>query len=253
MSGGHALVTGGAKRVGRAICLELARSGFDVAVHYRSSGEGAEATAQACRDLGARAWTVRADLAEPSQVLAMVEAVKSRWDRLELLVNNASLFYATPFDQIDDADWARMMQVNLTAPFVLCRELLPLLRNGDPQALSAPEGQHGVVVHLCDIGAERPVRGHTHYSVSKAGLVMLMRSMAVELAPAIRTVGVSPGQVVWPPDYTEEKRKRLALRIPMGRVGTAQDIATLVRYVALEGHYLNGIILPVDGGLACRY
>ena len=82
---------------------------------------------------------------------------------------------------------------------------------------------------------------------------MLMRSMAVELAPAIRTVGVSPGQVVWPPDYTEEKRKRLALRIPMGRVGTAQDIATLVRYVALEGHYLNGIILPVDGGLACRY
>ncbi len=253
MSRGRALVTGGGKRIGRATCLELARSGFDVGIHYRSSSASAEEVAAACRALGADAWTVQADLGDPAQVLHLAQGVIARWSGLELLVNNASLFYPEAFEDITDAGWARMLQVNLTAPFVLCLELLPLLRAGKSEALSAPPGQHGVVVHLCDIGAERPVRGHTHYSVSKAGLVMLMRSMAVELAPAVRTLGISPGQVVWPPDYDQAKRERLAQRIPMGRVGNAEDIATLVRYVALEGHYLNGVILPVDGGLASRY
>ena len=109
------------------------------------------------------------------------------------------------------------------------------------------------MVALCDIGADRPVPGYAHYSVSKAGLVMLVKALAVELAPQVRCVGVSPGQVAWPPDYPEDKRERLAQRIPMKRVGDPEDVATLVRFLALEGVYLNGVVVDVDGGLAARY
>jgi pteridine reductase len=183
----------------------------------------------------------------------VVGAVHAHWSALHVLVNNASLFYPVPFGDIKDAEWERMLAVNLLAPFRLSRDLLGHLQAADGDAVGAPAGQHGLVVHLCDIGADRPVSGHAHYSVSKAGLVMLVKAMAVELAPAVRTLGVSPGQVAWPPDYSEDKRARLARRIPLQRVGAPEDVATLVRFLALEAHYLNGIVMPVDGGLACRY
>lgn len=248
-----ALVTGAGKRVGRAIALELARSGFDLCIHYRSSRDEAEVTATGCRDLGARAFLVQADLATAEGCADLVAGVKAEWSALSVLVNNASRFDPVPFEQIDDATWHQMLGINLDAPFRLSRDLLPLLRAADPEAIGAPEGQGAVVVHLCDIGADRPVRGYTHYSVSKAGLVMLVRSMAIELAPAVRTVGVAPGQVAWPEDYDTEKRERLTRRIPLGRVGDPEDIATLVRFLVREGHYLNGLVVPVDGGLAVRY
>jgi pteridine reductase len=106
---------------------------------------------------------------------------------------------------------------------------------------------------MCDIGADRPVSGYTHYSVSKAGLMMLVKAMAVELAPKIRTMGISPGQVIWPENYSETLRNQLKQRIPMKDVGTPTDVATLVRFLAVEGKYLNGEIIAVDGGLQCRY
>jgi pteridine reductase len=128
-----------------------------------------------------------------------------------------------------------------------------LLRSADATTFGAPAGQHGVVVHLCDIGGDRPVRGHVHYSVSKAGIAMLVKAMAVELAPAVRTVGIAPGQVAWPEHYSAEKRAALTRRIPLGRPGSPEDVAVLVRFLATEAHYLNGVIVPVDGGLAVRY
>lgn len=249
----RALVTGAGARVGRATAVELARAGFDLGVHYNRSTEPAEETADMCRALGARAWTVGGDLGTAEGCAAVVDATMREWDALHVLVNNASLFTPVPFGEIGDAEWERMLAVNLLAPFRLSRDLLGHLRAADGQAVGAPEGQHGLVVHLCDIGADRPVNGHAHYSVSKAGLVMLVKAMAVELAPAVRTVGVSPGQVAWPPDYDADKRARITRRIPLRRVGAPEDIARLVRFLALEAHYLNGIVVPVDGGLACRY
>jgi pteridine reductase len=168
-------------------------------------------------------------------------------------VNNASVFPAVPFADIDAAAWDHVLAVNLRAPFLLSQGLLPLLRAADGASLGAPEGQHGVVVHLCDIGGERPVRGHTHYSVSKAGLAMLVKAMAVELAPAVRTVGIAPGQVAWPESYSPDRRAALTKRIPMGRPGSAADVAAVVTFLALEAHYINGVIVPVDGGLGVRY
>ena len=249
----RAVVTGAAARVGRAIAIELARSGFDVAIHHRSQPDAAAEVARLCAGYSADAFVVAARLDDEAGCDALVEAVKLRWDRVHLLVNNASRFDPVPFEQIDVAAWDAMLAVNLRAPFLVSRGLLPLLERGRASDLGGPDDQGGCVVHMCDVGAERPVSGYAHYSVSKAGLVMLVRAMAVELAPRVRTVGISPGQVVWPESYDESLRARLAKRIPMGRAGTAEDVARLVRFVAAEGFYLNGAILPVDGGLSSRY
>lgn len=238
-----ALVTGAAKRVGRAIALELARAGYDVAIHFRGSADAAQTAVDACRELGADAFSVQADLGSAEGCRVLVEAIRERWEALDVLVNNASIFEPLPFGETTDAAWHRMLDINLVAPFRLSRDLLDRLRAADG----------ALVVHMCDIGAERPVSGYTHYSVSKAGLVMLVRSMAVELAPEVRTIGVAPGQVIWPEDYDEAKRERLARRIPMGRVGEPEDVARLIRFAATEGTYLNGIVVPVDGGLGIRY
>lgn len=247
----RALVTGAGIRVGRAIALELARTGFDVAIHYRGSADPAEATKTACQALGSDAWTVAGDLATVDGCRAVIDAVNTRWDTLHALVNNASAFNPLPFEQISVDAWDAMLGINLRAPFLLAQGLLERLRAAN--GFQAPPGQGGVVVHLCDIGADRPVEGYAHYSVSKAGLVMLVKAMAVELAPRIRTVGVSPGQVIWPDDYDDALRARLAKRIPLKRVGTPEDVATLVRFLIAEAHYLNGAIIPVDGGLSSRY
>jgi len=247
----RAVVTGASIRVGRGIALELARSGFDLVLHTRSSSLDDAATA--CRDAGADVSCVTADLASVEGCEAVVDHVRGRFDGLELLVNNASAFTPVPFGDITLAQWEAMVGVNLRAPFLLSQGLLDRLQAGDPARIGAPDGQHGVVVHLCDIGANNPVSGYAHYSVSKAGLVMLVKAMAVELAPAVRTVGVSPGQVAWPDDYSDAKRDRLMQRIPLKRVGAPEDIARLVRFLTLEGHYLNGVVVPVDGGLSKRY
>ncbi|MBT3220000.1 MAG: SDR family oxidoreductase [Proteobacteria bacterium] len=249
----RAVVTGGGRRVGRAIALELARHNFDLVIHCHQSTTEAAKVAESCRQLGVQAHVESADLETIAGNNSLATAIANRWSSLHLLVNNASLFEAAPFESLDAAKWQRMLDVNLRSPFLLSHALLPLFRRANGAALGAPDGQRGVVVHLCDIGAQRPLRGYTHYSVSKAGLAMLVKSMAVELAPEIRTVGVSPGQVMWPEHYDGQRRKRLVQRIPLSRVGTAEDVASLVRFLALEAHYVNGEIISVDGGLSCTY
>jgi pteridine reductase len=253
MSRPRALVTGAGIRIGRATAIELASRGFEVAVHYHRSSGPAEEVVAACRAAGGEAFAVSADLGTSDGVRSLVDAIRDRWDSLHVLVNNASIFEPVPFAEITPDAWDRMLFVNLGAPFALSQGLLPLLAAADASGLGAPEGQGGLVVHLCDIGADRPVSGYAHYSVSKAGLVMLVKAMAVELAPRVRTVGVSPGQVVWPEWYDEELREKLRKRIPMARAGEAEDVARLIRFLATEAHYLNGVVIPVDGGLACRY
>ena len=245
-----ALVTGAARRVGGAVALEMARAGFDVAVHCHRSEAEAEAVAASCRAEGVDAFVLRADLSSREGCGQLAAAVKGRWEALDVLVHNASVFSPQAFDAIEDHEWQQAMEVNLLSPARLSRDLLPLLR---APSEGGAAGANGVVVHLCDIGAERPVSGYAHYSVSKAGLVMLVKAMAVELAPEIRTVGVSPGQVAWPEDYDERKRARLTARIPMERVGTVEEVAKLVRVLVTEASYLNGAVVPIDGGLACRY
>ena len=140
-------------------------------------------------------------------------------------------------------EYDAMHALHSRAPFFVTQGLLRALR----------ASRDGTVIHICDIGADRPVPGYAHYSASKASLVMLVKAMAVELGPELRVLGISPGQVAWPPDYTEELRARLSHKIPLQRVGEPEDIARLVRFAAMEGTYMSGCIIPVDGGLGARY
>jgi pteridine reductase len=241
----RALVTGAAKRVGRAIALELAANGFDVLVHCNRSVDAAEEVAERARSVGADARVFTADLASVEGCGSLVDAVRDAWDHLDVLVNNASVFEPRPLAEIDLAHWDWMHAVNSRAPFLLCRDLLPLLRR-------SPLDPSPAIVNLCDVGTQGALANHLAYSASKVGIEMLTKTLALELAPAIRTMGVAPGQVVWPEDYSQEKRDRLAARIPMKRVGTPEDVARLVRFLVREGDYLNGAIVPVDGGLQHR-
>jgi pteridine reductase len=237
-----ALVTGAAKRVGRAIALELGRAGLDVGVHYRSSQDAAEEVVAEIEAAGGQAFSVQADLSLASEIGALVDTVKRRWQHLDLLVHNASTFEPVPFEQITTAKFDEMMAVNVRAPFILSRECTSLLRE-----------KGGLVVHMCDIGGERPMSGYAHYSVSKSAMSGLVKAMAVELGPTIRSVGIAPGQVMWPPNWDASYRKKMTDRIPMGRVGKPEDVARLVRFLLEEGTYINGEIITLDGGLSARY
>lgn len=233
-----ALVTGAGIRLGRAIALELAQSGFDLALHAHSSRTALESLAEAIQALGRRATLHFADLSTDSGQDALAEEVQRAHPTLDVLVNNAGLFEAVPFEDIDRDTWRRMQAVNLEAPAFLTRALLPALRRS-----SAPS-----VINITDIGGERPYSGYTHYSVSKAGLLMLTRALAVELAPDIRVNAVSPGTAVFPEDFDEETREALLRRIPMKREGTAEDIARAVVFLVKDAPYVTGHTLNVDGG-----
>lgn len=246
----RALITGAGKRVGRSIALHLAERDVDIAVHYRSSEDAAEEVAQACRAHGVEAFTVQADLADADQTRGLAAQIADRWESLSILVNNASLFVPKPFDQTTLDELRTMQAVHVEAPFLLSRDLLPQLRAA---AAGDPELESSLVVHMVDIAIERPFYGYTAYAASKAGLAMLIKSMAVELAPAVRTVGLAPGHVVWPPDYDDATKDRMRRRIPMGRVGDVSDVGKAVRYAFFDAPYVNGDVIKLDGGLSQRY
>lgn len=231
------LITGAGHRVGRAIALRLAKHGCALAIHYRSSADAAEEVASLCRTAGSQAATFQADLAQREEVSRLVPAVLEHFGRLDVLINNASIFERMPVEAFTPADWDRALQVNLTAPMMLvdaARE--ELLR------------REGRIINLCDISTARPWPDHVAYMVSKGGLDTLTRVLAKALAPRVNVCGIAPGAVEWPPEYEEEIRERLTQKIPLKRVGSAEDIAATAEFLLLEGDYLTGLIVPVDGG-----
>lgn len=234
-----ALVTGGARRVGRAVALGLARAGASVAVHYRSSAQDADATAAECRALGVAAEVFPADLADAAACAALVERVVERFGRLDVLVNNASEFEPMSLDDFRVADWDRTLRVNLTAPVVLAHAARAELRSN-----------HGRIVNLCDALTARPPGSHLAYIASKGALDTLTRALARALAPEVNVVGVAPGVADWPPHYSAQLRQRITERIPLRRAGTPEDIAAAVVYLATAGDYITGTVLAVDGGFS---
>lgn len=239
LAGKLALVTGAGVRLGRAIALALGRAGADVAVHYHASLEEARETAAALRSLGVRAPLVHADQADPDDVRRMFAEVDGALGGLDVLVNSAGILERRPLEELDDAAWRRMLDVNLSGPFFACREAAP--------RLAARGG--GAIVNIVDVAAEHPWPAHAHYCAAKAGLAGLTRQLAVELAPRnIRVNGVAPGAVLMPADYDPEKRARIVARVPMKREGTPEDVARTVVFLAGGPPYLTGQIVAVDGG-----
>jgi pteridine reductase len=231
-----ALVTGAGVRVGRAIALGLADAGYDLALHAHEHRSALDDVAAAVAARGRRASLHGADLATVDGAFALADDVAARWPTLDLVVHNAAIFAPVPFAQLTPAAWERMQAINLTAPAFLTQRLLPALgRAADP-----------AVIAIVDVAAERPLRNHAHYCVSKAGLAMLVKSLAVELSP-VRVNGVSPGAVAFPDDWTAEQQARALARVPLGRVGHPDDVAAAVVFLARQP-YVTGQILAVDGG-----
>lgn len=235
-----ALVTGAGIRVGRSIALALARSGFDLVLHANRSRSGLEEVAAEIRSLGRRATCHLADLSDPLAVDTFAAEVRESTPRLDLLVHNAALFEWVPFARISREAYRQMQAVNLEAPFFLTQGLLPSL-----EASPSPQ-----IIHVTDIAADRPYPEHAHYSVSKAGLAMLTRALAVELGPKIRVNAVAPGTVAFPPDYDDVARKEILSRIPLGREGSPEDVAGAVLYL-VGAPYVSGQVIALDGGRSC--
>lgn len=231
-----ALVTGGAVRVGRAIVVGLARAGYDVLVNYHTSAREAEVVAAEVKNLGRRAAAVRGDVSRKADVDALVAAARREFGRLDLVVNNASLFRRRPVAQITEEEWDRVLAVNLKGPFLLVQEAAPLLRDAG-----------GSVVNLLDLSAFQPWPGYAHHAVSKAGLLHLTRVLARALAPDIRVNAVAPGAVLLPERSAEEERRRSVERTTLGRLGSPEDVVRTVLFLA-GSPYITGEVVVVDGG-----
>ncbi len=223
MQGKVILVTGGARRVGAAICRRLHAAGANIALHYRSSEDEARALQSELHAV--RAGSVRcikADLLHPQALSRMVNDTISHFGRLDALVNNASSFYATPLEEINEQNWDDLIGTNLKAPLLLAQAAAAELRRN-----------HGAIVNIVDIHAERPMHGHLLYSMAKGGLAALTRALAQELAPNVRVNAVSPGVIVWPENAEwgdAERRRKVIAHTLLKRQGEPDDIAKAVEF-----------------------
>ena len=232
---GAALVTGGGKRIGRAICLELARAGFDLAIHYRSSAEAAEAVAGEVRALGGRAATLRANLAVETEARALVPAAVAALGPLAVLVNNASVFEDDRVGSLERSTWDAHMETNLRAPVVLAEAF----------AAQAPEG--GCIVNLLDQRVLKPDPRFFSYALSRNALWWATRTLAQALAPRIRVNGVGPGPTLPSIHQSEADFAAEAAGTLLGRPGSPEAVAAAVRWL-VEADLVTGQMIAVDGG-----
>ncbi len=238
LAGKTALVTGGAQRIGRAIALELAAAGADVAFTWLTSQAAAARTLREIEQRGARGLALRMDVTRPAQIRRVFARLTRAWGRLDVLVNNAGIYEASGFAQLPLADWRRMLEVNLTGPFLVSQAALPLLQRARP----------GRIIHLTSLGATQAFPHHAHYCAAKAGLDHLTRVMAKALAPGIQVNAVAPGMIAGDRAPAAWERK-LARTTPMRRPGHAAEVARAVLFFATGPEFITGQSLLVDGGL----
>jgi len=240
LSGKVVLITGAVKRVGAAVARRLHRRGADLMLHYRSSERDAQALQAELNAARPNSVAlIQADLLDVAGLSEIVRNTVSRFERLDALVNNASSFFPTPIGEITQAHWDNLMGTNLRAPLFLSQAAAPHLKRTG-----------GAIVNITDIHAERPLKSYVVYTVAKAGLVGLTRSLARELGPEIRVNGVAPGPILWPEDgsWDEVTRQRTISNTLLKRTGDPDDIARAVHYLIAEAPYVTGQILAVDGG-----
>ncbi len=240
MQGKVVLITGGAKRVGAATCRRLHAAGANLMLHYRvSAGEARLLQAELNHQRKDSVALIQADLLDIAKLPAMVEQTVQSFGRLDALVNNASSFFQTPVGEITAAAWEDLIGTNLRAPLFLSQAAAPALKKSQ-----------GAIVNITDIHAERPLKNYVVYSVAKAGLVGLTRSLARELAPEVRVNAIAPGPILWPDDesFDELSRQRIISQTPLKREGTPEDIAKAVHFLLAEATYVTGETINVDGG-----
>lgn len=237
LQGKTVLITGAAKRIGAHIARCAHRAGANIALHYRHSHGHAN---QLARELEAgrddSVELIQADLLDKASPQRIVEQAVARWKTLDVLVNNASAFYPTPLGSIDEKCWDELLGSNLKAPLFISQAAAPWLRQ-----------THGCIINMVDIHAQRALDDHLVYCAAKAGLVMLTQSLAKALAPQVRVNALAPGAILPPGERTEMPTETSAA-IPLQRVGTLDDIANTVLFLAQPSSYLTGQVIAVDGG-----
>jgi pteridine reductase len=239
LAGQWALITGAAKRIGACIARTLHANGANIVIHYGGSADAAE---QLAAELNAQrpdsAFALQADLREHALLDTLVDSAVSKTGGLNILVNNASTFYATPLDEITLEHWDDLIGTNLKAPLFLAQAAAPHLR--------AVGGQ---IINIVDIHSQRPLRNHSIYGAAKAGLAMLTRSLAKDLAPDIRVNGISPGAILWPDTGMSAQSEQSIIRqVPLNRTGEPDDIARTALFLVKDAPYITGQIIAVDGG-----
>ncbi len=239
------LITGGSKRVGAEIARIMHATGANLMIHYRSSAKAARTLQDELNALRENSVAlIQADLLDTAVLPSLVSQTLSTFGKLDVLVNNASSFYPTPVGSITEKDWIDLMGSNLKAPMFLAQAAAPELKR-----------QRGCIVNITDIHADRPMKNYLVYSVAKAGLVGLTKSLARELAPNVRVNGVAPGPIMWPEDnadFDEVSRQRIVSHTMLKRAGNPSDIAHAVRFFIEDAPFVSGQILAVDGGRSAK-
>ncbi len=231
-----ALVTGGAVRIGRAISLGLAEAGYDVVVNYHSSETEAVSVSREIRDAGRHCVVARGDVSRSGEVDALAQEVRTEFGRLDLLVNNASIFPQKALLDVEEAEWDRVMEVNLKGPFLMVKATADLLT-----------AARGCVINLVDLSAFQPWVDYPHHAVSKAGLLHLTRVMARAMAPRVRVNAIAPGSVLPPDDSHEKDRERSRSRAALGSLGSPEDVVRTVLFLD-RSPFITGEVIVVDGG-----
>jgi 3-oxoacyl-[acyl-carrier protein] reductase/pteridine reductase len=237
LSGKSALVTGGARRIGRGIALTLARAGADVAITYRTSAAEAAATGREIESLGRRALVVECDVRTENSVRAAVGAVASSFGRLDIVINNAAIFASSPLETLSLEQWDAIFATNTRGPFLVAREALPHLR-----------ANQGRIVNIGSLGGIHAWASHAHYCASKAALHSLTQAMAKAFAPEVSVNCVAPGWIEFAGDDAE-RAAHFAAKTPMRRNGCVEDVAEAVLFFSAGPHFVTGQVLAVDGGL----
>lgn len=233
------LITGGAKRIGRQMAITLHAAGHNIIIHYRSSAASAnELVAQLNNDRANSAAALQGELLDTKAIPRLISQAIKLFDGLDVLINNASTFYPTPIGIIEEDFWNDLVGSNLKAPAFMVKSCLPHLRK-----------RNGCIINIVDIHARRPMSNHPIYCSAKAGLEMLTKSLARDLAPEIRVNGVSPGAILWPEnDSGMAAQDDVLTQIPLGRMGHPQDVAKLVHFLIDDADYITGQVIAVDGG-----
>jgi NAD(P)-dependent dehydrogenase (short-subunit alcohol dehydrogenase family) len=240
--GRTALVTGAARRVGRAIALAIAGRGADVVIHYKSSASEARETVEAVERLGRRAFAIQADLAEPDQVEMLADCAIAAYGKIDVLVNSAAIFRRTPLEQLTVQDWEQFLRVNLTGPFLLARRLGLLMRR---------QGA-GKIINIADVAGIKPWADFLPYSISKGMVITMTQGLAKALAPEVQVNAVVPGTVLPAEDYSDKERESIVKSTLLKRIGDPVDIAKAVLFLVEGSDFITGQVVVVDGGQSIR-
>ncbi|MGH1485783.1 MAG: pteridine reductase [Cellvibrionaceae bacterium] len=236
-----AIITGGGRRIGAETAKQLHSNGYNIILHYRRSIEEAkQLTEQFNNQRKNSAVAISADLNKIDDINHLVTEALVCWGKIDVLINNASSYYPTPFGSVTETQWEDLLASNTKAPFFLSQALAVELKK-----------QNGCIVNIVDIHADIPLTEYSPYTIAKAGNAMLTKSLARELAPDVRVNGVAPGVIIWPEnaaEHSEEEKQRILNQVPLGREGSANDIARTVLFFVKDAPYITGQILAVDGG-----